>query len=356
MKKIFSLLLAALFVSSQAYADKLTASTTLPSEGKPEHVYTMVNGNGAYAGPTTAPATDENGLFAFYAVEGVDGAYYIYSHSAKQWLGYTKAASYSSKKAFVTLSDSRVDGAYFKVDNYSGDNYQIQPYTTAGSAQAIYLNWYQGVSANAGTTLGLWTDNGATDAGSRYTLVEQVIAERTYTITVPEGVTLTIDGKEYANGSTITVEGSLDKSKVSVTAPEGKFAVVSVDDVNNTITVNVATLPVQADSDPYVNAWVYPKQQENVVYFREKMLAAGFDIKPTQSAICAVMLYDAKLSQDFANRMAEEGIYVTGFYYPVVPKDQARIRVQLSAAHSREDLDKAIAAFIKVGKELGVIK
>ena len=85
-------------------------------------------------------------------------------------------------------------------------------------------------------------------------------------------------------------------------------------------------------------------------------MAAGFDIKPTQSAICAVMLYDAKLSQDFANRMAEEGIYVTGFYYPVVPKDQARIRVQLSAAHSREDLDKAIAAFTKVGKELGVIK
>ena len=101
---------------------------------------------------------------------------------------------------------------------------------------------------------------------------------------------------------------------------------------------------------------LHTKQQENVVYFREKMLAAGFDIKPTQSAICAVMLYDAKLSQDFANRMAEEGIYVTGFYYPVVPKDQARIRVQLSAAHSREDLDKAIAAFTKVGKELGVIK
>ncbi|MBR3615051.1 MAG: Ig-like domain-containing protein [Bacteroidaceae bacterium] len=264
MKKIFSLLLAALFVSTQAYADKLTASTTLPTDGKPEHVYTMVNGNGAYVGPTTAPATDENGLFAFYAVDGVDGAYYIYSHSAKKWLGYTKAASYSSKKGFVTLSDSRVDGAYFKVDNYSDDNYQIQPYTTAGSAQAIYLNWYQGVSANGGTTLGLWTDNGAKDGGSRYTLTESVIVERTYTISVPEGVTLTIDGKEYANGSTITVEGSLDKNKTSVTAPEGKFAVVSVDDVNNTITVNVATLPVQADSETYVNAWVYPKQQEDV--------------------------------------------------------------------------------------------
>ena len=95
---------------------------------------------------------------------------------------------------------------------------------------------------------------------------------------------------------------------------------------------------------------------ENVTYFRDKMMAAGFDIKPTQSAICAVMLYDAKLSQVFAAKMQEEGIYVTGFYYPVVPKDQARIRVQLSAGHNREQLDKCIAAFVKVGKELGVLK
>ena len=101
---------------------------------------------------------------------------------------------------------------------------------------------------------------------------------------------------------------------------------------------------------------LHDRQQENVKYFREKMLAAGFDIKPTQSAICAVMLYDAKLSQEFASKMAEEGIFVTGFYYPVVPKGQARIRVQLSAAHKKEQLDKAIAAFIKVGKELAVIK
>ncbi len=101
---------------------------------------------------------------------------------------------------------------------------------------------------------------------------------------------------------------------------------------------------------------LHTKLMENVKYFREKMLEAGFDIKPTQSAICAVMLYDAKLSQDFAAEMQKEGIYVTGFYYPVVPKDQARIRVQLSAAHTREQLDKAIAAFIKVGKKLEVIK
>ena len=101
---------------------------------------------------------------------------------------------------------------------------------------------------------------------------------------------------------------------------------------------------------------IHNKLIDNVNYFRDKMMAAGFDIKPTQSAICAVMLYDAKLSQDFAAAMQEEGIYVTGFYYPVVPKGEARIRVQLSAGHEREHLDKAIAAFIKVGKKLGVIK
>lgn len=101
---------------------------------------------------------------------------------------------------------------------------------------------------------------------------------------------------------------------------------------------------------------LHDRQQENVRYFRDKMIEAGFDIKPTQSAICAVMLYDAKLSQEFASKMAEEGIFVTGFYYPVVPKGEARIRVQLSAAHKREHIDKAITAFIKVGKKLGVLK
>ncbi|MEN8201197.1 MAG: glycine C-acetyltransferase [Bacteroidota bacterium] len=93
----------------------------------------------------------------------------------------------------------------------------------------------------------------------------------------------------------------------------------------------------------------------NTDYFMEKMTAAGFDIKPTHSAICAVMLYDAKLSQDFASKLLEEGIYVIGFYFPVVPREQARIRVQLSAAHEPEHLDRAIKGFIKVGKELGVI-
>ena len=101
---------------------------------------------------------------------------------------------------------------------------------------------------------------------------------------------------------------------------------------------------------------LHDKLVENVNYFRDKMMAAGFDIKPTQSAICAVMLYDAKLSQVYAAKLLDEGIYVTGFYYPVVPKGEARIRVQLSAGHNREQLDKCINAFIKIGKELGVLK
>ena len=94
---------------------------------------------------------------------------------------------------------------------------------------------------------------------------------------------------------------------------------------------------------------------QNTEYFIAKMQAAGFDIKPTQSAICALMLYDAKLSQEFASSLLKEGIYVIGFYFPVVPREQARIRVQLSAAHTQEHLDHAITGFIKVGKALGVI-
>lgn len=98
------------------------------------------------------------------------------------------------------------------------------------------------------------------------------------------------------------------------------------------------------------------KLEENTLYFRKKMTVAGFDIKEGTHPIVPIMLYDAKLSQDFAAELLKEGIYVIGFYFPVVPKDKARIRVQLSAAHTKEHLDKAIAAFIKVGKKLGTIQ
>ncbi|HNY44237.1 MAG: glycine C-acetyltransferase [Bacteroidales bacterium] len=98
------------------------------------------------------------------------------------------------------------------------------------------------------------------------------------------------------------------------------------------------------------------KLHDNTEYFMKKMSKLGFDIKPTESAICAIMLYDAKLAQDFAAKLLDEGIYVIGFSFPVVPRNEARIRVQLSAAHEKEHLDKAIAAFEKIGKEMGVLK
>src|SRR5665213_1778162 len=98
------------------------------------------------------------------------------------------------------------------------------------------------------------------------------------------------------------------------------------------------------------------KLEGNTKYFREKMTEAGFDIKPGEHPIVPIMLYDAVLSQKFAARLLDEGIYAIGFFFPVVPKGQARIRVQISAAHEQKDLDKAIEAFTKVGKELGVLK
>jgi glycine C-acetyltransferase len=95
---------------------------------------------------------------------------------------------------------------------------------------------------------------------------------------------------------------------------------------------------------------------ENTRYFRERMGAAGFDIKPGTHPICPVMLYDAPLAQRFAQRLLEEGIYAIGFFFPVVQKGQARIRTQMSAAHTREHLDRAIDAFTRIGRELGVLR
>ncbi|MEL7117939.1 MAG: aminotransferase class I/II-fold pyridoxal phosphate-dependent enzyme, partial [Bacteroidota bacterium] len=97
------------------------------------------------------------------------------------------------------------------------------------------------------------------------------------------------------------------------------------------------------------------KLENNTNYFRSAMTAAGFDIIPGSHPIVPIMLYDAKLSQEFASRLLDEGIYVIGFFYPVVPKGKARIRVQLSAGHEQEHLEKAVAAFTKVGKDLGVV-
>ena len=131
----------ALCCTLQLMADKVTGSTTLPADGRPEHVYTMVSGGGYYANPLTAPTqTAENyGLFAFYPVDGLDNTYYIYSYKARKWLSFTKAGSYSNGRDFVQMTDEKTEGAYFYVYNYADDNYQIAPYNTNGPASK-YLN------------------------------------------------------------------------------------------------------------------------------------------------------------------------------------------------------------------------
>lgn len=124
---------------------------------------------------------------------------------------------------------------------------------------------------------------------------------------------------------------------------------------SNSIPPSIAAAGIEVFNMFEESSDLHDKLVDNTAYFKEKMIAAGFDIKPSKSAILAVMLYDAKLSQDFAAKLLEEGIYVIGFYYPVVPKGQARIRVQISAAHQKSQLDKAVDAFVKVGKELKVL-
>lgn len=284
-----SVLFCALFVV-QVQAAKIEPSTTMPDKGKPEHVYTMTSGNGVTSNGLTAPTqTEANyGQFAFYSA-GMENVYYIYSRTANKWLSYTKAASYNDGKDFIQMTDTQVEGAYFKVDNYSGDFYQISPYTTSGTTSK-YLNWFQGVNGNpydSNHTLGLYGTNGAGDGGSRYTFTEVVITERTYTISIPDGQTLKIGNNTYKDGDTYTIEGAVNRGDITVVAPEGKFATVVVNDEACTITVYFATLPTQPATAAYTNAVLFPAQQEAVgaaqlveedgVYtLSNKVLAASF--------------------------------------------------------------------------------
>ncbi len=291
MRKI-SLMITMLFCAllGQAQNSKLEPSVTWPEQGKPEHVYTMTSGNNLVSNALTAPTQDaaKYGQFAFYPA-GVEGAYYIYSHTAKKWLTFTPAASYSNGTDFVKLADAKVEGAYFKATNYSGDFYEFQPYTTSGSVDK-YLNWHGGISSNpydGSKTLGLWQDAGAKDGGSRWTLSEIIVVERTYTINIPDGQTLKIGDNTYKDGDKYTIEGAVTKSDVTVVAPEGKFAAVAIDDVKCTINVYFATLPQQPQTEAYTLPVLYPAQQEavgtakceteeNVYTLSNNVLAASF--------------------------------------------------------------------------------
>ncbi len=267
MRKTLFLFLMSLCATASVMAEKVKPSATMPDQGKPEHVYTMKNGNDVFANATTAPTQSEEnyGTFAFYAVDGVADAYYIYSEKADKWLSYTKAASYSNGKDFVKLTDDK-PAVYFKLNNYAADNYEIRPYTTSGGNNK-YLNWYQGVGGNpydGPNTLGLWQDNGSTDGGSRWTFEEVVYVEHNYTISLPNGGTVSIGGQTLKDGDTYKVLGSVRRDDITAIAPEGKFAVVVIDDERQSITVQYVTVPEQPACQPYTNAVVYPRQQEAV--------------------------------------------------------------------------------------------
>ena len=268
MRKFVSLFTLILCTVLQMRADKVETSFTPPNEGRPEHLYTMVSGAGYYANSLTAPTqtADNYGLFAFYAVDGTDNAFYIYSYKAKKWFSFAKSSGYNNGKDFVQMTDEKTEGAYFHVNNYADDFYEIAPYNTSGPA-AKYLNWFEGIGGNPldGTnTLGLWQDSGANDAGSRWTFNEVVMETHNYTLVAPEGVSVIINGHTYTNGDQYEVEGTLKKGDVTVIVAEGQFAAVSINDVANTITVNVVNIPSQPDKQPYTQAVLYPAQQTAV--------------------------------------------------------------------------------------------
>lgn len=270
MQKVFSFAIAlAALTAQQAFADKVQTSTTLPTSGNPEHVYTMSNGNGYHANRLTAPTqTSENyGEFAFYAVSGKDNAYYIYSCKAAKWLSFNVSSTYSNQTGFVTLSDTRNDQAYFKVNNFSDEKYEIQPYTTSGGVNK-YLNWYCGIGTqnplDGSVSVGLYEDSGSKDNGSSWTFDEVVRHDYAYTITITGGDHISIGGTEYANGSTYATDHSLSKSDIVAPHVDGKFAVVSIDDASETIKVSYAAIPAQPATEAYTNAVLYPAQQENV--------------------------------------------------------------------------------------------
>ena len=269
MKKSFTLFLLAVCSLLQLMASQDIVSTTPPDVGRPDHLFYMVSGNNYYANALTAPTqTKENfGLFAFYDADGMANSYYIYSYKAKKWLSYDKASAYSNCTGFVKLVATSVEASCFRMTNFSGDYWEIQPLTSAGNPSK-YLNWFRGIGADnpldGDVSLGLWEESGSKDSGSKWAFEEVPFVVYNYTLVLPEGVSVTIDGKSYQNGDVYTAESSLKRADVHVPSQKGKFAVVSINDAAQTVTVAYADVPEQPAVQPYVRAWVYPQQQAEV--------------------------------------------------------------------------------------------
>lgn len=268
MKKTIALMILLFMAVLNGAADLLQPSTTMPADGKPEHLYTMLNGNSMSMNVNTSPTTTEGNyaLFAFYA-SGTEGAYYIYNYTAGKWLNYSKAASYSNKTDFVVQGTTRNAMAYWKVSGVGSTGaYQFQPYNTSG-VEGKYMNFYGGTgnyTLDGTKTIGLWQQDGNSDAGSRWTLTEVNMTEYTYTFECAEGIVAIIEGNSYKNGDTYTSMGKLSSSSITVPAPEGKFAIVQVNQEEQKVSISLLAVPTQPETVPYTSALLYPIQQDNV--------------------------------------------------------------------------------------------
>lgn len=251
------------------WADAIQGSTTDPASGRPEHRYILANSQGYYVNknlaPTSTPAN--RAVFAMYAVEGKADAYYLNNVTAGKWVSYTKAATYNNQTGFLQLSAEKPEGAYFRFDNYAGEYYQIQPYTT-GDTNEKYLNWFKGIGSDnpldGNVSLGLWQDNGAKDAGSRW-LFTAVDVEHTWTLFsagMPSNAVIKVGDTEYrgvnAQGDTHFRAAYVDASEVSVTCGGGYVYTLVVDNANHQINVDFVQLfnptasPTAEEKYPYL--------------------------------------------------------------------------------------------------------
>lgn len=250
--------------SAWAQTSDITASANV---NNPERVYTISNCNGLTMTPYTSPTqkSENAGKFAFYATS-TEGQYLIYNVDSKVWVSYDQAYSYSNGPSKAKLISDKASAQPWKANKATAQNgsaaYEFQPITSTGKADK-YMNWHGGVDFNPldnkTITVGLWQDNGKQDNGSAWVLQEMV--SNTYTVS---GASVTINGKTYNDGETITVSGSLLPSDVAAPEKEGKFATVQIDPETKTITVAYYDLPTLEDSEPYTNAWLYPIQQDKV--------------------------------------------------------------------------------------------
>lgn len=266
IRYLLSLALLAIGGGSSSWAQTSDIKTSA-NVNNPERVYTISNCNGLMMTPYTSPTrTNENaGKFAFYAAS-TEGQYLIYNVDSKVWVSYDKAYSYSNGPGKAKLISDKTSAQPWKATKTTAQNgtaaYEFQPITSTGKADK-YMNWHGGIDFNPvdnkTITVGLWQDNGKQDNGSAWVLQEMV--SNTYTVS---GASVTINGKTYNDGETITVSGTLLPSDVAATEKDGKFATVQIDPETKTITVAYYDLPQLEDSEPYTNAWLYPIQQDKV--------------------------------------------------------------------------------------------